>query len=187
MWELVLTKGSCKLAALPHWRGEVKDVANTLQMAAISSGREEVRWITPVQGLVLLGTRSARRLAVLVSDAADPLLRPRWAWGRPGYSFRIWWNQSDEVVTYLDTPLGRYSRSRETHLCFFPELAVDLRDLGLPVLSVPYAFSRPVGERDRFDGAEVVSTATVCFIGEVDISDVCFQGLVDGAGSQIHQ
>jgi len=152
-----------------------------------ADGPSNVRFIGYPLAMARLGLRTTRHLALLASDATEPVLRPSGAWGRPAHTFRIWWNRVDEVEAHLRSPAGSSSRTAETQVCFFPEISADVARLGLDLLSTPYAFSWPERFEGRPDLSRPVGTeeARIFYAGELDVSESCLGGLLESTEARV--
>jgi len=167
--------GSIRLAVMPHWRAEVRDVAATI--ADASRTRPDGAITTGGLGSALLRAVAGRTngVVVLCSDTQDPrLARPLIRRGGPPV-FRLWWNTADEIESFVEGSRRGLDPTREHHVCFFPEPLQELEHLRLDLMYVHYAFSPPAAEPPT--GA----TEGVWYAGEVDITDDCFTKL--GLGS----
>jgi hypothetical protein len=160
--------GSMRLAVMPHWRAEVRDVAGTVAEVAAEMPCHPLDVRGPGALVAAAVTRRRRDVAVLCSDTA----RLRFVGRRDSPTrspvFRLWWNTPDEIEAFVAQPPPGVAPLREHHVSFFPEAPEQLGHLDLDIVEVPYAFSPPT------TGPPPPSTDGVWYAGEVDISDSCF-------------
>lgn len=159
-------KNKIYLIVMPHWRGAVSDVVNTLRECEVEQGAGRIRLAKRISaGGRLLASSSAT--VALCSDADNSKLLSLLSRRGSFSSVRLWWNGAEEVARWLKMRDGA-DQAREVNITFFRDVATKFKGPKSRVLHIPFAFSRP-----NYSPCEKLDSR-ICFTSEVDISDACF-------------